>query len=142
MLRDWSAEDYAALLATTDNFPRNGFGDEARQRVAKLDPSAHPQEDPSARDVWKRLEDSSLSMEEFRRKRTEVLSRTACAQEGAPFVAAALINRIDANRIDAQEIDAKALAGKLLDEANCPGAHGLPEQAQRILRNLGQSAPD
>ena len=142
VLRDWSAEDYAVLLATADSFPRNGFGDEARNRVAKLDPSAQTQEDPSARDVWKRLEDSSLSMDEFRRKRTEVLSSTACAPEGAPFVAAALINRIDANRIDAQEIDAKALAGKLLDEANCPGAHGLPEPAQRILRNLVQTAPD
>ena len=139
VLQDWSNEDYAALLAKAESFPRNDYGNEARKRVARLDPSAHIQEDPSVRDGWKRLEDSSLTAEEFRQKLTAVLSRTACAADGAPYVAAAVINLISVRQTD---VDAKALTGQLLDEANCPGAHGLSDQAQRYLRNLVQTAPD
>jgi uncharacterized protein YjbI with pentapeptide repeats len=131
VLRDWSAEDYAALAASAKDFRTGTVAELATQRIAKLDPSLHPEQDPPNVQAWKNLQDGSPSPDEYRQKLTEVLRATACAPEGAPYVAAAVIRQINP-----RHTDAKLLATALLDPAKCPGARGLPEDQQQYLRSM------
>ncbi|MFZ3325039.1 MAG: hypothetical protein WA231_03740 [Methylocella sp.] len=70
--------------------------------------------------------------------------KIGCAEDGAPYVLNALIDRLsvaDTSPFRDQSDAAKTLASAFLDEAHCPGAHGLSEIARAALKKIAASAP-
>ena len=60
-----------------------------------------------------------------------------CAAKGAPYVMHALVARLSNGD---QSEAAKALAADFLDEAHCPGAHGLSEADKAALKETSAEA--
>jgi hypothetical protein len=64
-----------------------------------------------------------------------MLIKIGCADSGAPYVVTGLIRQLD----DRFKIDASPtleVAKAFLDEAKCPGARGLSEDAKVTLREM------
>ena len=79
--------------------------------------------------------------EKYEKTLAGILQETGCDAGGAPYVIPRLLRTLN-ERFKADPSKKVALAAAFLDEANCPGAHGLSEQDKSALRTIrGPAAP-
>ncbi len=131
---NWSADSFASLKRLIeDQVPQGQRREEALARIAHLDPDMTM---GWKSDRWTDLERSSPPAEDYEK----ILRETGCAAEGAPHVIRGFL--LDLRwRFKADPSQAVALAANFLDEAHCPGAHGLSDEDKSKLRKISLTTP-
>jgi hypothetical protein len=79
--------------------------------------------------AWAALEGSSPPLDVYEKGLAKQLRETGCAAGGAPYVLSGLLNRLE----DMKTSQEFVLAAQFLDDAHCPGAHGLSPAAKARL---------
>jgi uncharacterized protein YjbI with pentapeptide repeats len=130
---DWSVDAFAALKRLIEaQVPPGDRRELALRRIGRLDPDDTKVEWES--DTWHALKRASPPPKDYEKILAGILRDAGCAAEGAPYVIRRLLR-------SHQELT-RALAPTFLDEANCPGAHGLSEEDKSALRKIrGPAAP-
>ena len=91
--------------------------------------------------IWAARERETPAPEVYEKSLAGQWREAGCAAEGAPYVLRALIARLRFySRFREQRYAAKALAAAFLDEAHCPGAHGLSEADKATLKKVAAPA--
>jgi hypothetical protein len=92
--------------------------------------------------VWAARERESPYPEVYENSLAGQWRELGCAAEGAPHVLYALIGRLgrDDSPFRDRSDAAKALAAAFIDEAHCPGAHGLSEDDKAMLKEIATRA--
>jgi hypothetical protein len=105
----------------------------------RLDPTkALDREDAK---FWAAREREAPAPEAYAKSLAGQLRETACAAEGAPYVLHALVARLSIPIFFRDQSEAaKDLAAAFLDEAHCPGAHGLSEADKVKLKEIAAPA--
>lgn len=140
---DWTDKSYAALKSLIEaSVPRGLRRDKALERIEPLGSPFN--EDKSHTSAWidfaKGLQ---RSPEPYPERLVKVLKEIGCAAESA-YVIAGITDQLD-DRFRDSPNQAAEIATVFLDETNCPGAHGLPEEAKedlRYFRNEVKSPPN
>jgi hypothetical protein len=108
-----------------------------------LDPTkALDGEDEMAK-IWAARERESPIPEVYAKSLAGQWREIGCATEGAPYVLHAFIRRFSDPEISPfrhQSEQIKLLAKDFLDEAQCPGAHGLTEADKAKLKEIAAPA--
>lgn len=127
---DWSKQSYSELVRLLqDSVPVGGLQKAALSRIWRLDPDK--QIEPR-HDFWTTLEKNSPARDVYRKSLAAILQRIGCEASGGPYVVRGLYRRLK----DLLEPGARELAAAFLDEANCPGAKGLPEEDKARFRTI------
>jgi hypothetical protein len=143
-LCDWSETSYAALKSLIENSVSAGpQRDQALRQIATLEKPPYVADEASAK-AWTDLaKESARSAGSDLSTLTKMFKEIGCAADGAPYVIGGLIRRQD-YLFEAKLAQKAEVAAAFLDEAKCPGAHGLSEESKARLqeiRNRGLPAP-
>jgi Pentapeptide repeats (8 copies) len=142
---DWTAASFAAFKQDiADEAPVGSEKRAATEKIeVRLDPSKSLEGEDEMAKIWTAREREAPSPEVYAKTVAELWRKTGCAEDGAPYVLHALIDRLSIpTRPFRDQSDAvKSLASTFLDEAHCPGAHGLSEYDKAKLRELAAPAP-
>jgi uncharacterized protein YjbI with pentapeptide repeats len=103
----------------------------AKRLKQRLDPKKDLEGEEEMAKVWADHERSSAAPEVVKKNLAKQWRETACAGDGAPYVARALLRRLESTRtssfakplFDSPEVP--KLAAAFLDTEHCPGARGL-----------------
>jgi hypothetical protein len=108
----------------------------------RLDPTKALEGEKEMAKVWAARESESPSPEVYEKSFAEQWRTTGCAVNGAPYVLRALLARLDTDDspFDKGSPEKPKLAATFLDEAHCPGAHGLSEADKAKLKKIAAPA--
>jgi hypothetical protein len=109
----------------------------------RLDPTKPLEGEDEMAKTWAARERESSTPKAYEKSLAEQWREVGCAAEGAPYVLHALIalpTYYVLWPLDYQSVEAKALASAFLDEAHCPGAHGLSEADKARLKEIAAPA--
>jgi hypothetical protein len=125
------------------------IGKEVPKIEQRLDPTRPLKGEDEMAKVWAAREGDSPTPEAYAKSLAGQWRELGCAAEGAPYVLHALIARLsriarlssaDSSPFRFQSYAAEALASAFLDEARCPGAHGLSEADKAKLKEIAALA--
>ena len=142
----WAGDSFAELkLLIAAEVPEGEIRDGAMERIEQhLDPTKTPEgedEDELAK-IWAAREREAPTPEAYEKVQARQWGELGCAAEGAPYVVHALIARLSG--VDTSDRDqsdaAKSLASAFLDEAHCPGAHGISPADKADLKKIAAPA--
>jgi len=140
---DWSERSYATLRSLIEtSVPLVDLRDQALQRIATLEKPPYVADEGSAK-AWTDLaNESARSAGSYVNTLAKMFEKIGCAADGAPYVIGALTTRL--YRFGRNPSEQAEVAAAFLDEAKCPGAHGLSEENRaklREIRDRGLPAP-
>jgi uncharacterized protein YjbI with pentapeptide repeats len=120
------------------------FGDAATKRIKqRLDPKPVEGEDEMEK-FWAARERKSPTPKAYAKSLAGQWRKIGCVEEGAPYVLQGVVAHLTSDPNHSpfrdQSDAAKALAAAFLDEAHCPGAHGLSEAAKVALKKIASKA--
>jgi uncharacterized protein YjbI with pentapeptide repeats len=142
---DWTAASFAALKRLiAEKIPEGGARRAAMKRIEqRLDPTTALDGEDDMAKIWAARERETPTPEVYEKSLAGQWREVGCAAQGAPDVLHALIDRLSsADTPFRLESDAAmALAADFLDEAHCPGAHGLSEADKAMLKKIATPAP-
>jgi len=151
---EWTAASFAELKQLITAEVPEGASKFAMYRIEhRLDPTKALEGEKEMAEIWAARERETPAPEVYEKSVAELWRKTGCGADGAPYVLEALTIRLSipaatpfhyqsdaANHY--QSDAAKALAAAFLDEAHCPGAHGLSEADKAKLKEIaGPAAP-
>jgi uncharacterized protein YjbI with pentapeptide repeats len=136
---DWSADAFAALTQLLEEqVPKGAKRDAALELINTLDPRKRLDGEEAMIEAWKHLEKSRPADDGF--DLVESLRKIGCEADGAPYVIPGLLSNFHLYfKSDSPEL--APLAAIFLDEARCPGAHGLSEEHKLTLREIRDRRP-
>jgi hypothetical protein len=139
---DWTGTFYTALKSMIQEWvPAGPRRAQALARVAKLEKPAYFPDQASA-GAWVDLsKESSLSAASYPDTLVKTLIGVGCADDGAPYVISGLIQQLR-YRFEQHPSQEAGVAKAFLDEAKCPGAHGLSTADKASLQSIVRQAPD
>jgi hypothetical protein len=142
---DWTAAAFAALKQRiAAEVPEGENKRVAMERIEeRLDPTKAMEGEDEMAKIWTVQANSSPAPEVYAKSIAGQWRELGCAAEGAPYVLHALISRLSIPAISpfrGRSEEAKALASAFLDEAHCPGAHGLSEFDKAELKKIAAPA--
>jgi hypothetical protein len=107
----------------------------------RLDPTTVLEGENEMAKIWAAREREAPRPEVYEKSLAGQWREAGCAATEAPYVLHALIDRLPSSVFfPDQSPSAKALASAFLDEAHCPGAHGLSEADKALLRVVAAPA--
>src|SRR5262249_43458608 len=112
---------------------------QALERIATLEKPPYIADEALAKTWTDLAEKSERSTNSLVIARAKIFEEIGCAADGAPYVMGALTRQLDGRFLGyiqphlAQEAE---VAAAFLDEAKCPGALGLSEEAKAKLREI------
>ena len=132
---DWSPETFANLKWQIEmQVPQGRARERALTQIARLD--------PNTRFDWKPGGWVEQQPRDYERNLTKSLRTTGCDREGAPYVISGIVDTLAFDRrFSPRSVEVVALAKAFLDEANCPGAHGLSETYKAKLEQIRDGTP-
>jgi Pentapeptide repeats (8 copies) len=139
---DWTAASFAALKQLiAEKVPEGDNKRAAMERIERrLDPTKALEGEDEMAKVWAAARESvPPTPEAYEKSLAGQWRELGCAAEGAPYVLHALIARLssaDSSPFRDQSAAVKTLASDFLDEAHCPGAHGLSEADKATLKKI------
>jgi uncharacterized protein YjbI with pentapeptide repeats len=125
---NWSEKSYAALKLLIPSVSK-GLSPEILEPIARLEKPPYVQDDVSSK-AWADLESS---VRPDPKAHTKILKKIGCAADGAPYVIANLIPRLNHPLYEIL-YGTQEIATAFLDEAKCPGARGLSEENKTRLQ--------
>jgi len=142
---DWTPASFAALKKLIENeVPAGLLREDALRRIAVLEKPPDPADHTTA-DAWSPLYDPKFTRAQYLAGLATTLQQAFCTAGSSPEAVAGLIQQLDyrfKNDVGQDDTGQEAkLAEVLLDEAKCPGAHGLPEEDKAKLREIRDRAP-
>jgi uncharacterized protein YjbI with pentapeptide repeats len=142
---DWSATSWDKLIdRLKQQIPEGHVRHEAMERLTKrLDPSKPLEGEDEMAKAWALKASLSPTQEDYAKSLTGRWSKMGCAPEGAPYVLHGLVAQLTDPifpRFHDQSDVTTALAAAFLDEAHCPGAHGLSEADKAKLKKIAAPA--
>jgi len=144
---DWTADSFAALKQLiAEGVPEGDNRDAAMERIEqRLDPEKALEGEDEMAKIWAARESEAATPEaheKFEKSLAGQWREVGCAPEGAPYVLHGLIAgyRLVRFVFHSQSEEAKSLAAAFLDEAHCPGAHGLSEADKAALKMIAARA--
>jgi uncharacterized protein YjbI with pentapeptide repeats len=142
---EWTAAQFAALKQLIAKEVPDGENKGATmERIdQRLDPTTALEGEDEMAKIWAAGETEAPSREAYVKSLAGQLRDVGCAAKGAPYVLHALIARLGSpgtSPFGDQSDAAKALASAFLDEAHCPGAHGLSEADKATLKEIAAPA--
>jgi hypothetical protein len=139
---DWTAASFAALKQLiAEKVPEGDNKRAAMERIERrLDPTKALEGEDEMAKVWAAARESvPPTPEAYEKSLAGQWRELGCTAEGAPYVLHALIARLssaDSSPFRDQSAAVKTLASDFLDEAHCPGAHGLSEADKATLKKI------
>jgi hypothetical protein len=106
----------------------------------RLDPAKALEGEDEMAKIWAARERETPTPEAYEKSLAKQWRETGCAAEGAPYVLHGLVARANISPFRDQSDAAKTLAADFLDEAHCPGAHGLSEADKETLKKIATRA--
>jgi hypothetical protein len=106
--------------------------DAALENISRLDPVMKVDWNS---DSWVAIESSTPSPRDYEKNLATMLQGIGCSAKGAPHVVRGLLPGLE-RRFAVEPSRAVALAAAFLDEANCPGVHGLSELDKSELQTI------
>jgi len=142
---DWTVDSFAALKQLiAKEVPEGDYRHAAMERIEqRLDPAKPLEGEDEMANIWAARESEIPAPEAYEKSLLAQWLKLGCAAEGLPYVLHALIVRLSIPAISPfrdQSDAAKALAAAFLDEAHCPGAHGLSEADKATLKKIAALA--
>jgi hypothetical protein len=104
----------------------------------RLDPTKALEGEDEMAKVWAARERETPAPEAYEKSQIGQLREVGCAAEGAPYVLHRIIARL--NYSSDRSDDDRAFAAAFLDDAHCPGAHGLSEADKAKLKKIAAPA--
>lgn len=144
---DWTAASFAELKRfIAKEVPEGENKRTVMERIEqRLEPTMALEGEDEMAKVWAARERKTPAPTSYAKLLAEQWRVLGCAAEGAPYVLHELIAELSRPVISPfrdQSDAATALAKNFLDEAHCPGAHGLSEADKAELKKIAaQSAP-
>jgi hypothetical protein len=108
----------------------------------RLDPTKPLKKENEMAKVWADQERGSPNRQVYEKSVSEQWRTAGCADDGAPYVLRGLLARLKVDSPfagDSREVS--KLAAAFLDEAHCPGAHGLSETDKAKLNAIHDRSP-
>jgi hypothetical protein len=140
---NWSVESFTALKSLIETLVPAGFRrDSALKRIARLETPPYVQ-DPASAKAWTELaEISSQSADRDPEALAKTLKFVGCAVGGAGTISHLIPQLRDGwGRLGMHSSQAAEVAAAFLDEAKCPGGHGLSEVSKADLLKIRDRAP-
>ncbi len=151
---DWTAasfEDLKRLVA--EQVPKVNVDQDVLENLERikqgLDPGKALEGEGDMAKIWAARKRETPTPEVYEKSVVNLWRQLGCSAEGAPYVLHGLVVQLNGlatpygnsiPRIPIQSDAAKARAAAFLDEAHCPGAHGLSEADKARLKKI--AAPD
>ena len=144
---NWTAASFAALKKLfTEEVPEGIYKRATMEKIeGHLNPTKVLEGENEMTRVWAARERESPAPEAYIKSLAGQWRELGCAAEGAPYVLDGLVIQLATPEdlpVFYESDAATALANDFLDEANCPGAHGLSKAAKAVLNKIAaQTAP-
>jgi hypothetical protein len=139
----WTAASFAAFKQLIAVKVAEGYFIRPLRTIEQmLDPSKALEGEDEMAKIWAAREHESPTPEAYAKILAEQWRELGCAADGVPYVLHGLVAQLgDPNYspFRDQSDAAKALAAAFLDEARCPGAHGLSEADKANLKKIAAS---
>jgi len=136
---EWSKVDFEALKQKISTAIAKEIGevkDAALKRIEPLNPDLASDDDRAIEESWRSRQNSNPPPQ-FEHARAEAWKNAGCEPTGAPYVVAALANRLPRE----QHLDKARLAENFLQKAeDCPGAEGISAETREKLTTLTKQA--
>jgi len=137
---DWNDYTFNALRQLiASSVPDGDKKSSAMDRIERLDPTKPLDRQDEMANIWAAREHMSPTPEAYAKKLARLWRGLGCTAEGSPYVLQGLIIQLrypDSSPFHGQSDAENALAPAFLDEAHCPGAHGLSEADKSFLKML------
>jgi uncharacterized protein YjbI with pentapeptide repeats len=134
---EWSKVDFEALKQEISAaMPLEIFKDAALKRIEPMNPDLARDDDRTIEESWRRRLNSNPPPR-FAQARAEAWKNAGCEPTGAPYVVAALADRLPRE----QQLDKARLAEDFLQGKACPGAQGISTETREKLTTLTKQAP-
>ena len=136
---EWSKVDFEALKQKISTAIAKEIGevkDAALKRIEPLNPDLASDDDRAIEESWRSRQNSNPPPQ-FEHARAEAWKNAGCEPTGAPYVVAALANRLPRE----QHLDKARLAENFLQKAeDCPGAEWISAETREKLTTLTKQA--
>jgi len=141
---EWTDNTFKKLKSLiTETVPEGAERSRALERIeARLDPGKPLEGEKAMAQAW--LANKSPTDEVYSTALAEQWQKTGCAGEGSPYVARALLERLDdrdESPFGENSPEPTTLAKAFLDPEKCPGARGLGEAEIAKLKDIRDRAP-